>query len=85
MHHLWRTLLALLVIVAPAALPGPAAAYPDRPVRLVIAYTPGGTGDLVGRLIAEALAPRLGVPVVGVNQGGANGAIRCPGRRRRRT
>ncbi|MBU8538202.1 Bug family tripartite tricarboxylate transporter substrate binding protein [Falsiroseomonas tokyonensis] len=60
----------LLAALAPAQ-----AAYPDRPVRLIIAYTPGGTGDLVGRLIADALAPRLGVPVVTVNQGGANGAI----------
>ncbi|NKE47112.1 tripartite tricarboxylate transporter substrate binding protein [Roseomonas frigidaquae] len=66
----------LLGGVLSAAIAAPAQAlYPDRPVRLIIAYTPGGTGDLVGRLIADALAPRLGVQVVTINQGGANGAI----------
>ena len=66
---------ALAALLGSGLRPATAATYPDRPVRLVIAYTPGGTGDFVGRLIAEALAPRLGVPVVAVNQGGANGAI----------
>jgi tripartite-type tricarboxylate transporter receptor subunit TctC len=68
-------LLALAAAVAVTAGPAAATGYPDRPIRLIIAYTPGGTGDLVGRIIADALALRLGVPVVAVNQGGANGAI----------
>jgi tripartite-type tricarboxylate transporter receptor subunit TctC len=53
----------------------PAYAFPDRPLRLVVAYAAGGTGDLVGRLVGEALSARLGVPVVIENQGGAGGAI----------
>ena len=73
-HWLRRLLIALVAALALAGAPANAA-FPDRPLRLIIAYTPGGTGDVVGRLIAEALAPRLGVPVVAVNQGGANGAI----------
>ncbi|NGM20831.1 tripartite tricarboxylate transporter substrate binding protein [Roseomonas stagni] len=52
-----------------------AQSFPDRPLRLVVAYAAGGTGDLVGRLVGEALATRLGVPVVVENQGGAGGAI----------
>ncbi len=75
MHQLRRGICAMLAVIASAISPALAAPYPDRPVRLIIAYTPGGTGDLVGRLIADALATRLGVPVVAVNQGGANGAI----------
>jgi tripartite-type tricarboxylate transporter receptor subunit TctC len=51
------------------------AAFPDRPLRLIVAYAAGGTGDLVGRLVGEGLAARLGVPVVVENQGGAGGAI----------
>ncbi|OYW10218.1 MAG: hypothetical protein B7Z53_01415 [Rhodospirillales bacterium 12-71-4] len=51
------------------------AAWPDRPLRLVVAYAAGGTGDLVGRLVGEALATRLGQPVVVENQGGAGGSI----------
>ena len=58
------------------AAPGPArAAWPERPIRMVVAYAAGGTGDLVGRMVAEGLAARLGVPVVVENQGGAGGAI----------
>jgi tripartite-type tricarboxylate transporter receptor subunit TctC len=58
------------------ALPGLArAAYPDRPIRMIVAYAAGGTGDVVGRLVAEGLAARLGTSVVVENQGGAGGAI----------
>jgi len=71
-----RTLLgATLAGLATPAL----AAWPERPIRLVIGYPPGGTGDLVGRLIGEALQQRLGVTVVADNQGGAGGAIAARG------
>ncbi len=71
-HLARRPLLgALLATLASPAL----AAYPDRPIRLIIGYTPGGTGDLVGRLTGEFLAQRMGVTVVPENQGGANGTI----------
>ena len=60
----------------PLGLSGTArAAWPDRPVRLIVAYPPGGTGDLVGRLVAEGLGHRLGGTVVVENQGGAGGVI----------
>ncbi len=59
-----------------AALPATAhAAYPDRPIRMIVAYAAGGTGDVVGRLVAESLSARLGVAIVVENQGGAGGAI----------
>jgi tripartite-type tricarboxylate transporter receptor subunit TctC len=51
------------------------AAYPERTIRIVVAYPAGGIGDLVGRLIADGLRERLGVSVVVENQSGAAGAI----------
>ena len=50
-------------------------AYPDKPIKIVTGYPPGGTVDYVGRLLGEALGQRLKTPVVIDNQGGAAGAI----------
>jgi tripartite-type tricarboxylate transporter receptor subunit TctC len=55
---------------------GPAfAAFPDRPIRLIVSFPPGGASDGVARILAEGLNARLGVPVVVENQGGAAGTI----------
>ncbi|CAB3699605.1 tripartite tricarboxylate transporter substrate binding protein [Achromobacter piechaudii] len=51
------------------------AAYPERPVTLVVTYPPGGTVDVVARLIGPKLAAELGQPVVIENRGGAGGMI----------
>jgi tripartite-type tricarboxylate transporter receptor subunit TctC len=50
-------------------------AFPDRPLRLVIPFTAGGSNDIVGRLVAESMAVRLGRPVIVENRGGAGGLI----------
>jgi len=52
-----------------------AQSYPDRPVRLIASFPPGGANDLLARLMAQSLAPRLGQPVVVENRPGSNGNV----------
>ena len=49
--------------------------WPERPIKLIVPFAPGGNADLTGRLYAEALARRLGQQVIVENRGGAGGAI----------
>jgi tripartite-type tricarboxylate transporter receptor subunit TctC len=58
-----------------AVFPAKAQTYPSRPVHVVVPYAPGGTGDIVGRLIADKLAQSLGQTFVIENRAGASGAI----------
>jgi tripartite-type tricarboxylate transporter receptor subunit TctC len=69
----WAALLvgpALLTLTASAVL---AQAYPTKPVRLVLPYSPGGIIDYVGRTLAQHLSEPLGQPVVAENRPGAGG------------
>ncbi len=49
--------------------------YPNRPVRLIIPFPPGGSNDVVGRMIATQMSEKLGKQVVVDNRGGAGGVI----------
>ena len=67
---------ALLGAAAALPLAAPAlAAYPDRPLRIISGYAPGGLNDIVSRAMAQALTPILGQSVVVENKPGANGSL----------
>src|SRR5689334_24434418 len=68
-----RTLafFALCVVAGVAFAQG----YPDRPVRLLVGYPPGGGTDLVARLVAQPLSEKWKQPVVVENRPGANAII----------
>ena len=53
----------------------PASTYPNKPIKIVVGFSPGGSADAVGRSLAEAFSIRLGQPVIVENRAGANGNI----------
>lgn len=67
----WLTASALSVLVATPAL----AAWPERPITLIIPAAPGGTTDISARLIAEKMSAKLGQQVIVENRAGAAGII----------
>lgn len=66
--------LALLATAPPAAA-ADAKAYPQRPIRFIVPFPPGGGNDIVGRIVAQKLAEGLGQNVVVDNRGGAGGTL----------
>ncbi len=65
---------SLTAVALPCAA-APEDEYPSRPVRMVIPFPPGGGADVLGRIVGDGLAQRLGQPVVIDNRPGANGNI----------
>ena len=68
-------LKALAVLLAGCATLAAAQTYPSKPVRLIVPFPPGGSNDIVGRLIGSELTSRLKQQVVIDNRGGAGGMI----------
>lgn len=70
-----RRPLLLAGLFAPAIARAQAAWRPTRPIRLIVPAAPGGSNDIVGRILAEAAAPILGQPIVIDNRAGAGSLI----------
>src|SRR5262245_45279853 len=66
-------LLALLATLTTSI--AAAQQYPSRPIRLIVAYPPGGSTDIIARIIGPKLTERLGQPVIVDNRSGAAGMI----------
>ena len=71
----WLMRLAALAFGALFATGALAQGYPDRPIRLLVAFPPGGASDLVARTVGQALSIRLGQPIVVENRPGSNGNL----------
>ncbi len=72
-----RRALCLALAAGSAALAPLAAhaAWPERPVKMIVPYPPGGATDVIGRIIATRLSTALGQQVVVENRGGAGGNV----------
>jgi len=68
-------LLCLSAGTAAAQTPNSAAAYPNKAIRIIVTFPPGGSSDTVGRIIGQKLSEKLGQPVIIENRPGGGGSI----------
>ena len=71
MHAFAKTLIAACALAAATVH----AAFPDRPITMVVPYAPGGSADAVARLLAQHIGTKLGTSVIVENRAGASGTI----------
>ena len=75
MSNIFARLIKAAVVVLALSATAFADDYPSRPVRMIIPFPPGGSNDVVGRLVAKFLSEKLGQQVFVDNRGGAGGSI----------
>ncbi len=75
MTSLLRAITCLLALALAAPLVQAQAPYPNRPIRIVLQFPPGGATDAAARLLGQALSQSMGQPVIVDNRPGADGAI----------
>jgi tripartite-type tricarboxylate transporter receptor subunit TctC len=73
--RVWLAAAIGCLIFAGSVAAAAAQTYPNRPIRFIVPFPPGGGNDIVGRLVANGLNEAFGVPVVVDNRGGAGGTI----------
>ena len=78
--HMKTSLACIIAVAGSALLVAPVLTlaqsdYPNKPVRLIIGFPPGGSTDIVGRIVAQKLGERLGQQLIVDNRGGAGGTI----------
>jgi tripartite-type tricarboxylate transporter receptor subunit TctC len=77
MNKTMPTIVAMLALAVGLAAPAPAPAqeWPQKNIRLIVPFGPGGGSDIIGRIIAQSLQEKLGQPVVIENRPGAGGTL----------
>jgi tripartite-type tricarboxylate transporter receptor subunit TctC len=72
---MWKSIATACVFGLACAAGAQAQSWPERPIRLVVGFTPGGAADYVGRSVGEAMARALGQPVIVDNKPGAGSSL----------
>jgi len=71
----WSRVLAALLLALPAAVTSAQDAYPNKPIRLILGFAPGGISDVLGRALGASLSRNIGQQVIVENRPGAGGSL----------